>query len=253
MYRTYKETPLNNALDDEELRELLPQLTTALYDDIFGTSEGWQVREDVVCTLERLRNWREERGGEHGERPVLGVVSNWDERLPAVLKGLGLAQYFDFVLTSRDFGANKPNSVVFDAALRMAREIHLANSRQSALAALQTREGRVHVGSSIPVDVLGALRAGWTAMHFYPDFDRSLPDWTVVDTLENAAAATQRSRELLSWGRRMTALSPWYELWAQAAGAGSGMSCGAWTTFLQYTGSAMTLPSSCASHHGVVK
>ena len=36
-----------------------------------------------------------------GDGPRLGVISNFDERLPKLLEALGIADYFDIIITSK--------------------------------------------------------------------------------------------------------------------------------------------------------
>ncbi len=45
--------------------------------------------------LDKLQEWRMEGG------PKLGVVVDFDERLPAILESLDMAHYFDVVVSSR--------------------------------------------------------------------------------------------------------------------------------------------------------
>jgi putative hydrolase of the HAD superfamily len=56
----------------------------------FGSTESWRVYEDVIPALEALR--------QRGARLV--VVSNWDSRLPEVLKALSLDSWFEAVVVS---------------------------------------------------------------------------------------------------------------------------------------------------------
>lgn len=76
---------------------------------------------------------------------ILGVVSNWDYRLPAILNELEVGRYFDFVLTSAACGCEKPEARIFQEALRRA---HVAP------------EEALHVGDSYERDVVGAQQAG---------------------------------------------------------------------------------------------
>lgn len=63
---------------------------------------------EVISSLTSLRSL-----------PVkLGVISNFDYRLPQLLADLDAREYFDFVLTSADFEP-KPARTMFDQALRI--------------------------------------------------------------------------------------------------------------------------------------
>ena len=48
---------------------------------------------------------------------TLGVVSNWSERLPVLLQALGVADKFEFIVTSAEMRAEKPSRAIFERAL----------------------------------------------------------------------------------------------------------------------------------------
>jgi hypothetical protein len=52
--KTYLNTPLIT-LSPEEIHSVLPQSTEILYKEVFGTKEGWTVKENVEFTLSKLR------------------------------------------------------------------------------------------------------------------------------------------------------------------------------------------------------
>lgn len=104
----------------------------------FARADAWQLYPDVLDTLETLR--------QRGLR--LGVVSNWDERLPRLLERLGLAPFFDVVVTSSSVGVEKPNPRIFRHCLE-----HLGVEPEHAL----------HVGDAPIDDVEGAMAAGMQA------------------------------------------------------------------------------------------
>jgi putative hydrolase of the HAD superfamily len=105
----------------------------------FGAAEAWEVYPEVRGTLAALRA--------KGLR--LGVVSNWDERLPLLLERLGLAQSFEAVVCSSGVGVEKPDRRIFRRALEL-----LAVGPESAL----------HVGDHRLEDVEGATAAGMHAV-----------------------------------------------------------------------------------------
>ncbi len=77
--------------------------------DRFGQAAAWEVYPEVPNVLSRLR----------GRRVRLAVVANWDERLPLLLARLGLAEYFESVITSQGTGVEKPHPLIFQTALRV--------------------------------------------------------------------------------------------------------------------------------------
>ncbi len=76
----------------------------------FGTAEAWEVYPDVPVALSALRS--------QGLR--LGVVSNWDHRLPGLLAQTGLAESFDAIVYSSKAGVEKPDPRIFRQALAEA-------------------------------------------------------------------------------------------------------------------------------------
>lgn len=74
----------------------------------FATAEPWLLYPDVLSTLER---WRE-------LDIQLGVLSNFDSRVYAVLDALGLSHFFTSVTISTEVGAAKPNRQIFEVALQ---------------------------------------------------------------------------------------------------------------------------------------
>jgi putative hydrolase of the HAD superfamily len=101
----------------------------------FGHGETWRIYPDVAATLEGLAL----RG------IPMAVVSNWDSRLPALLRELGIRHYFGPILVSALEGCEKPDPRLF----------HLAASR----AGVPPRE-ILHVGDRELEDLEGARRAG---------------------------------------------------------------------------------------------
>lgn len=73
----------------------------------FAQGDSWEIYADVPPALRELRRL--------GLR--LGVVSNWDHRLPGLLDDLGLAQSFDAVVYSAELGLEKPHPGIFRACL----------------------------------------------------------------------------------------------------------------------------------------
>jgi putative hydrolase of the HAD superfamily len=106
----------------------------------FGKEDAWEVYPDVPGTLTALR----------AQGLKLGVISNWDTRLPDLLHRLGLAKGFDAIVFSSDVGAEKPDPRLFEEALR-----RLVVPAREAL----------HVGDGRLEDVEGAQAMGMKALH----------------------------------------------------------------------------------------
>jgi len=84
----------------------------------------------------------------------LGVISNFDQRLEFILEDIQLRQYFTFVLTSYNFGIEKPNLPIFEEALRLAKYYQ----RHDILPC-----EAIHIGDQMDDDYFGARNAGWNA------------------------------------------------------------------------------------------
>lgn len=148
---------------------LLPELTEgfdAFFGDLYLTFERpevWEVFPDVLPALDALA----------GRGLPVAVVSNWDSRLHAVLRGLGLAPRLAFALTSAEFGAEKPHPSLFAEAVRR----------------LGLVPGEVlHVGDLLRDDVEGARSAGLQALLL----DRSCPEGSAPERICSLSEVVDR-------------------------------------------------------------
>ncbi len=106
----------------------------------FEKPEVWRLYEDVIPTLDALNN----------RNIPIAIVSNWDSRLPRLLKGIGIADRFQFILTSAEGGVSKPSPKIFHQALtRLGAPAHEV----------------IHVGDSFEDDVQAAQNAGLHSLH----------------------------------------------------------------------------------------
>lgn len=120
----------------------------------YASPDAWTVYDDVAPALERLRD----RG------LGLGVVSNFDGRLPGILAGLGLRDRFDTIVWSSMAGAAKPAPEIFELA-----------ARRLGIDVVEIS----HVGDDLAADVAGARAAGAGAIHL----DRSGTSPDAIATL----------------------------------------------------------------------
>lgn len=104
----------------------------------FATAAAWEIYPDTLIAIDR---WQQQGF-------TLGMISNFDSRLYAVLDALDLRKYFSSVTISTEVGAAKPSSLIFQQAL----------SRQNCLAS-----NAWHIGDSEPEDYQGATAAGLQA------------------------------------------------------------------------------------------
>jgi putative hydrolase of the HAD superfamily len=101
---TYQEF-LSHLLREQEASRLARAVL-----DILSSPEGYELFDDVLPTLRRLR--------EDGFR--LGIVSNWESWLPQLLERAEVAPLLDHVVISGMCGIEKPDPGIFVLALREA-------------------------------------------------------------------------------------------------------------------------------------
>ena len=105
----------------------------------FSDAGVWKVYPETMGTLDTLAN----RG------ILLAVISNWDRRLPDILRSLHILETFETVTVSSIEGVEKPSSEIFRRTLgRMG---------------ISAGEA-IHVGDSPLEDYTGAETAGLTSL-----------------------------------------------------------------------------------------
>ena len=113
---------------------------------------------------------------------------------------MNIGHYFDFVHTSYEFQSEKPESAMFDAAI--AKVPGAAPSTA------------YHIGDSISKDVGGAAAAGWMGIRYKQWFDEELPDWSSIESKEEADQGQEKRQALMLWGRKDTSSGlDWVEVW----------------------------------------
>ena len=142
-----QETYVRGGVARDALAPAFPGAFDYLYNTAFVTTDGWRLRPHARQALEQLS--RRAGGARH-----VGVISNWDERLPLLLQRLGIAHTIDFVVASRLEKVEKPSREIFD--------------RARALAGVSAEARCVHVGDSFALDVQGAVDAGFEAVWIAP-------------------------------------------------------------------------------------
>jgi putative hydrolase of the HAD superfamily len=142
----------------------------------FGTADAWEVYPEVPAVLDALR----------GQGMRLGVVSNWDHRLPGLLGQLGLAGSFDAIVYSSRAGVEKPDSRIFHQAL--------AELDVDPAAALHVGDGRLE-------DVEGAVAAGMLALHLTRTSGGG--DLRDLASLPDLVAAERAGRAGRQWAGRV--------------------------------------------------
>ncbi|MCZ6778647.1 MAG: HAD-IA family hydrolase [Acidobacteria bacterium] len=107
--------------------------------DAFASESTWRRYPDAERVLEELS----------GLGLKLGVISNWDSRLPVLLEALGLRKYFSLVLYSAAEDVEKPAAEIF---------------RRAACRSGVKPGCALHVGDRLVEDYQGAKGAGLQAL-----------------------------------------------------------------------------------------
>ncbi|KAG2428439.1 hypothetical protein HXX76_011559 [Chlamydomonas incerta] len=84
-----------------------PEVSEAIY-EYYSRPEAWHIAPGAVAALQRLRD----------AGVLTAVVSNFDTRLRPLLRDMAVQGLFDEVIVSAEVHAEKPNPVIFDAAIR---------------------------------------------------------------------------------------------------------------------------------------
>ncbi|KAF8320700.1 HAD-like protein [Clavulina sp. PMI_390] len=125
--------------DPNAVEKALPSIVPALMKR-FSSGEGYELYPDVLTSLKELRA----RGD------TLGVVSNSDSRVRAVLEDLKILPLLDVCLVSEEEGVEKPNQEIWRRALEQIQ--------------LEGQPGAWYVGDELDVDYHGAVNAGLSSL-----------------------------------------------------------------------------------------
>ena len=127
----------------------------------FEHKDHWHIFDDVIVS-DLLRKLKQ-------SGVILGVVSNWDSRLHAILKSTGLAGYFDFILASAEVGSAKPDKKIFLEAVRRS----------------EVSVGQVcHIGDDIRADIEGANNVGIEAILIDRNKKYKKKDFAIVNSFQ---------------------------------------------------------------------
>lgn len=156
--KTYAYVDLTEPGLREELDEwLLEDVFDVLFHDVFMTEEAWEIKPGALEALSYMKKWREEEQGPM----ALAILSNFDERMHAILDQLDLLSAFDFVLTSREVGSPMPERSTFQVAM-------------SRLGVTDPAEC-MHISADFDCGVIGASNAGWHAVFLPPSGELIVP------------------------------------------------------------------------------
>ncbi|UJR21301.1 hypothetical protein I4U23_024391 [Adineta vaga] len=113
--------------------EELNKLSRIIYDE-FAKGELWVKHPEADEVLKELKT-----------KKILGVISNFDERLESLLEQHQLRQYFQFILTPRNCGMYKPQQEIFSHAVKLAQ--------------VKSNQDLCHIGDDIKLDYQAGRKA----------------------------------------------------------------------------------------------
>ncbi len=142
----------------EELRDSRFQITLSKFESVDQRlsqelSDGYIALSPLQTTLfpgvkEALVDLKKENYRMH-------IITNGFSEVQHIkLKNSGIFEFFDLVLTSEEVGVTKPHREIFQEAM----------SRTNCKA-----EHAIMIGDDFKADIIGALNANWTAIHFDPE------------------------------------------------------------------------------------
>lgn len=156
-WRTLVQRVFDDACGPNAFGDRFESFFNALY-LCFEEPDVWRLYDDVLLTLDSLRTCN----------ITIAIVSNWDSRLPRLLLTMGIADRFEFILTSAEAGVSKPSPQIFEQALaRLGLPAHEA----------------LHVGDSLEDDVIAAQNAGLESLHIVRS-DAPNKDGITIHSLE---------------------------------------------------------------------
>jgi len=100
----------------------------------------------------------------------LHIITNGFREIQGVkIDSGGIRDYFQHIIISEEHGLNKPNAEIF----RLAEQLSGADTSECVM-----------VGDNIENDVLGAIRAGWEAIHLDNDNSADYNGIRIIELLE---------------------------------------------------------------------
>jgi HAD superfamily hydrolase (TIGR01662 family) len=142
LFETTYSFVLRDVLTDKGYGEVSDEILRNALDRLFAvTQTNWLLEDDTLPTLKRLE----------ADGYKMGLLSNAgdDKDVQQLVKGFGIAPYFDFILTSAACSYRKPHPRIFEMALS---KWYFLSSEA------------VMVGDNLDADIRGAKNAGLSAL-----------------------------------------------------------------------------------------
>lgn len=150
IFTQYQMTVLSKAgVDISNNPDILPKILQRAQE--LSKDNRFVLYEDVIPTLKNIRT----------KDLKIGIMTNFESGMQAICRELGLEPYVDFIVTSGEAGADKPQPRIFQYALSKA--------------GIEASEA-IHVGDQYKIDITGAKGVGINPIlldrfNIYPDVD----------------------------------------------------------------------------------
>ena len=158
------------------VREHVDQIAWEIlqYEHALFSRNNATLYKDVLPTLDRLQQMDLK----------MGIISNWDTPLHAMVEELGLAPYFEVIVASHDqrVQSAKPDAAIFEYALNAV--------------GVPPKEA-VHVGDSFEADIIGAHTAGIRAVLLDRDGTQTKQWGETIQTLHALPDLLNVKRDLM--------------------------------------------------------
>ncbi len=142
LFETTYSFVLRDVLAEKGYGEVSDEILRNALDRLFAvTQKNWLLEDDAIATLQKLE----------ADGYKMGLLSNAgdDKDVQQLVKNFGIAQYFDFILTSAACSYRKPHPRIFEIALS---KWYFLSSEA------------VMIGDNLDADIRGAKNAGLSAL-----------------------------------------------------------------------------------------
>ena len=194
----------------------------------FSTRAGYALYPDVLPFFKMLQAKKKQPDSNpewRWDRTIVGIITNSDDRVPEILNSFGLTvgprrigtthqrsnhppleSDVSFVVLSYDVGFEKPDPLIFEAAVQMGQET-VAEEHEPGVF-IDDFE-KLYVGDSIEKDYFGARHAGWDSLLLQREADDNLKDSPMARRVVHAHGLGGNGEREVDVIKDLGALSRW--------------------------------------------